>query len=168
MNSPVLCTAIVVQRIGFVGQIQVLLLRRHRTDGRWDPWDGNWCLPGGKVGFGEHPKDTAVRELYEETGLKVYRRDLRLMPDGVTSQVGGFNHIVGLIYQSYLIRGEPENREPDRHSELGWFGLDGLPKPLMSGVKEVLGWVRARAVEVGLAEPVPSVVPAFTDPMGGS
>jgi len=45
---------------------QVLLTRRSINPGR-----GLWTFPGGFVDFGESVTDAAVRETFEETGLKV-------------------------------------------------------------------------------------------------
>ncbi len=33
------------------------------------PMEGFWCLPGGFMELGETPEKTALRELYEETGV---------------------------------------------------------------------------------------------------
>ncbi|NLS91859.1 MAG: (deoxy)nucleoside triphosphate pyrophosphohydrolase [Planctomycetaceae bacterium] len=35
------------------------------------PLAGCWEFPGGKIGSGESPGDAAVRECYEETGLRI-------------------------------------------------------------------------------------------------
>lgn len=36
---------------------------------------GKWCFPGGKIEDGETPREAAVREVNEETGLKVKVRE---------------------------------------------------------------------------------------------
>jgi ADP-ribose pyrophosphatase YjhB (NUDIX family) len=43
---------------------QVLLVKRKRA-----PFAGLWSLPGGKTERGETPRETACRELMEETGI---------------------------------------------------------------------------------------------------
>jgi 8-oxo-dGTP diphosphatase len=43
----------------------VLLVRR-----KFDPAAGAWCIPAGFMEYGESPTRTAVRELFEETGLR--------------------------------------------------------------------------------------------------
>lgn len=57
----------------------VLLIERS-----WDPYEGHWALPGGHVDTGETSRDAAVRELIEETGVRVAPYALH--------QVGVFDH----------------------------------------------------------------------------
>jgi 8-oxo-dGTP diphosphatase len=50
-------------------QGRVLLLLRGPTD----PWmPRRWNLPGGRIERGESPTEAAMRETYEEAGLRVY------------------------------------------------------------------------------------------------
>ena len=43
----------------------VLMVKR-----RWDPRAGAWCLPAGFMEYGETPERCALRELFEETGIR--------------------------------------------------------------------------------------------------
>ncbi len=57
--APVTCVLV-------VHDDKVLLVRR-----RYPPGAGKWCLPAGFVEVGEHPAESAAREVLEETGLRV-------------------------------------------------------------------------------------------------
>ena len=50
--------------------INMLMIKRAKRKG--DPWSGDMWFPGGKFSLEEDKKihDTAIRELFEETGLK--------------------------------------------------------------------------------------------------
>ncbi len=45
---------------------EVLLVQRKR-----EPFVGSWMFPAGFVDYGEHPIETVVREVKEETSLKI-------------------------------------------------------------------------------------------------
>ena len=49
---------------------------------KW-PYKNLWSLPGGKIELGEHPQDTVVREIKEETSLVVKFIAIR----GVVSEI---------------------------------------------------------------------------------
>ena len=50
--------------IGVINKNQVLLIQRKN-----EPYKGYWCMPGGKQELGEEIRQTAKREIMEETGF---------------------------------------------------------------------------------------------------
>jgi mutator protein MutT len=44
---------------------EILFLKR----ADWDNFGGKWCLPGGKIDFGQKVEDAVKREIKEETNL---------------------------------------------------------------------------------------------------
>lgn len=50
---------------------EILLIKKARG-----PYTGKWDLPGGSLEFGESPLDGLTRELMEETGLLVQKKEL--------------------------------------------------------------------------------------------
>ncbi len=59
------------------GELTVLLVRRVH-----EPFRGMWGLPGGFVGYGEAPEETAQRKLTEKTGVgQIYLEQLKTYAD---------------------------------------------------------------------------------------
>jgi 8-oxo-dGTP pyrophosphatase MutT (NUDIX family) len=104
---------------------RVLLLRRgpRAKFGR-----GLWDLPVGKCDPGEPVTAAAVRELREETGLLADPADLRLahVVHGAKGAEAP-NGFLTVIFLTERWSGEAVNREPDKHSEVGWRTVDALP-----------------------------------------
>jgi len=89
-----------------------------------DPYDGHWDIPGGFCELREHPRDAAVREAREETGLEVEGSDLiGLWID----DYGGTGIVTLNCYFRCRVVGGAERPEPGEVAELGWFAPDELP-----------------------------------------
>ncbi|GLF96978.1 NUDIX domain-containing protein [Streptomyces yaizuensis] len=100
---------------------------------------GLWDLPVGKSEPGEPITETAVRELYEETGLKVKPEALKVAHVihsawGVEAP-GGF---LTVVFAAHEWTGEPENREPRKHSQVRWVDADSVPEAFVATTRDAL------------------------------
>ena len=109
---------------------RVLLARRGHS-----PWFGGWGSPGGFCEAGEHPVDTAIREVLEETGLHVEIIGyLGVWVDEYSDTPGvDGNETINVGYYVARPVGDADDLsrfDPAEVSELAWFPLDDLPEPL--------------------------------------
>ncbi|QDD63758.1 NUDIX domain-containing protein [Herbaspirillum seropedicae] len=115
---------------------QVLLVRRAHP-----PDAGYWGYPGGKIDFGESIEEAALRELYEETGVRAEVQSVFTAVDALDRADDGSvrQHYVLIAVSCRWISGTP--RAGDDALEATWFDVDALESPdlVMSvGVMEVL------------------------------
>lgn len=114
---------------------RVLLGRRSGTTFA----DGLWNLPGGAVEPGEGLTQAAIREVWEEVGLRVEPGALR--PLGVsrydTPGLHGPVRGVDFLFLTDTWEGEPTPLE--KTSEVGWFAPGALPPECLPWLPGVLG-----------------------------
>lgn len=108
---------------------EVLLTRRNIT-----PYKGWWAIPGGHVEMYERVSQAAIREIKEETGLKVKIVDFLGIYDSPKRDPRG--HSVCITYIAKIVSGKLQiNSEV---SEFGWFALNKLPKKLAFDHQQML------------------------------
>lgn len=110
---------------------RLLLMRRAGTGF----FDGLYSLPGGHVEAGESVRQTAARELFEETGLEVGESDLELI--GAVHRLSDTNRI-DFFVRARAWRGEPVICEPEKCDDLAWFERTDLPMDIVPYVRAAL------------------------------
>jgi 8-oxo-dGTP pyrophosphatase MutT (NUDIX family) len=98
-----------------------------------------WDLPVGKSEPGEPVTETAVRELYEETGLVVEAESLKLVHIvHAALEVEAPSSFLTVVFVTDEWTGVPENREPLKHAQVRWVQVDAVPEEFVSGNGQAL------------------------------
>ncbi|MFG2263472.1 NUDIX domain-containing protein [Streptomyces sp. NPDC048720] len=146
LASMTLLAAAVIVHDRSAGRV-VLLRRGERAKfGR-----GLWDLPVGKSEPGEPVTATAVRELYEETGLTVRPKALEVahLVHGARGAEAPDGYLT-VVFAAHEWTGEPENREPAKHAQVRWTGVDELPEDCVPSARRALRGYLGGGVGVSL------------------
>jgi 8-oxo-dGTP diphosphatase len=98
----------------------VLILRR----GGSTHAEGSWCLPGGKVDYGDTVEESAARELVEETSLTCDSLRFLFYQDSLPP-VPGTMHCINLYFEC-AVSGQIELN--DESSQYTWVSPTDLEK----------------------------------------
>lgn len=128
-RDPKVAAAVFVTRDG-----KVLLVKR-----AMDPGRGKWALPAGFVDYGEDPREAAVREVEEETGLEV---ELDRLVDVLPGDTPGQGASIVIVYAAHVSRGKVA--ADDDVDEARFFAPDELPELAFASTRLLIDdWLSA-------------------------
>ena len=96
---------------------KILMLKRKGSHG-----SGEWNLPGGHLEFGETISNCVIREVFEETGLKIQ------VFQPVTTWFGHFNNLPLLSIDYLCTCNSNRVSLSHEHSDFRWLSMDQLRK----------------------------------------
>ena len=99
---------------------------RKDTGGIFEP--DTWTLPGGKQEYEETVYEAAIREVKEETNLKIKNPIVFSVSDDFQSD----RHFVTIEMIAKEYTGKLKIMEPTKEDDWQWFDLDNLPENIYS------------------------------------
>jgi 8-oxo-dGTP diphosphatase len=110
-DNPLPVTATIISKNN-----KIVLVKR-----KYPPFVGDWCLPGGFIEAQESPIESAIREVEEETGLKI---EIDRLVDAFAPGKG-----INVVILFYLARpAQGDLMAGDDASEVACFSQTDLPK----------------------------------------
>ena len=97
-----------------------------------------WAIIGGHLEKYETLEHCLIREVMEETNLKVYYKHLVKVGFENTYVKELDRQYLTVYYKTRMFSGELKNMEPDKCSEFRWFDLNDLPSNIFSCLKGFL------------------------------
>lgn len=117
-NSASVGVAVLIKRNN-----KILLMKRTGSHGA-----GTWSCPGGHIDFGESIEQTALRETKEEVGVKIKNIRFLAITNDVFRKEG--KHYITVWVRAEHAGGKLKVNAEDELTEVGWFDVKKLPKPL--------------------------------------
>ncbi len=97
--------------------------------------EGTWAPPGGKLDYNETIEECAMRETFEETGVRI--TNIRKGPYTEDFFESG-KHFITLYIVADWLSGEPYCAEPDKCERWEWVDWNDLPQPLFLTIENVM------------------------------
>lgn len=108
---------------GIIVDNEILILKRQVREGK----SNGWCLPGGKVEPGEKSIDGAIRETFEETGIKINT------PTFLGTAISASKEFTVNVYFTTMLTKEDVTLSIREHSEYAWVNIDDVDTYELSG-----------------------------------
>ena len=98
---------------------KILLIKRGH-----EPFIGQWALPGGFVDINETLENAAIRELQEETGVKIKKLNQFKVFDAIDRDPR--DRTVSVVFYAFMSK-QVNATGADDADEANWFPLTDLP-----------------------------------------
>ncbi len=93
----------------------------------------HWALPGGALEVGETPAAGAVREVFEETGLRCRATALVGVFDSRLAGYKSAHHLYSLTFLCQPVEDAPLHYRNEETLDTNWFAENELPGPIHAG-----------------------------------
>lgn len=108
-----------------------------------------WLQPGGHIENQETPEEAAIREVYEETGIKITllgerfpREDDFIRPLGIQCNRKDGKRFIDIIYAAKPNIIDEKPKLNDESTEIGWFTRQELERiPVFNDVKITMDYI---------------------------
>jgi 8-oxo-dGTP diphosphatase len=99
---------------------KVLILKRTHTSHS----EGSWCLPGGKIDYGQTAEQAITKELKEETSLVCMSSHFLFYQDSLP-KIEGDMHCINLYFECTV---SGDIRLNEESGEYAWIGQEDINK----------------------------------------
>ena len=107
-------------------------------------WGADWGNVGGVVEFGETSMQGAIREVFEETGLKLKPEDLKLIAIKETLNFMPHLQSIHIVYSTTIeenaqikLNAHAKTLESESYK---WFDVDNLPERMLDPKEDIMKW----------------------------